>query len=231
MEVGILLFIRIVIFHIEALPSPTNAECNILSPAVCGVLIRDPWTIVLTIWATFQLVWVTMLLAVQLVQISRNQTTFENMTRHSFDHARHSHHRPHEAHGTVAGGHGAASLNDTAAAGSRLHAHPRRPDGCLTRWKKLLGLDAFMATAQDGLADASTGRRRNRSNPFSRGIIGNCRDFWCDPAPVFGRRTTGEAMLGGQIVNYARMYDRPLQTTGMGGMVYRGLPGGDDGEV
>jgi hypothetical protein len=38
-------------------------------------------------------------------------------------------------------------------------------------------------------------------------------------------------MLGGEIVNYSRMYDRPLQTTGRGGMLYSGVPGGDDGEV
>ena len=231
MEVGILLFIRLVIFHIEAMPSPTITTCKVVSQAFCDVILRDPWTINLTIWTTLQLVWVSMLIVVQLVQISRNQTTFENMKRHSFDHTGHSHHRSHEAHGVVAGGHAAASLNDTAAAGSRLGPKQRRPDGCLTRWKKLLGLDAFMATAQDGLAEASTGRRRDRSNPFSRGIIRNCRDFWCDPAPIFGKRNTGEAMLGGEIVNYARMYDRPLQTMGRGAMLYSGVPSGDDGEV
>ena len=124
----------------------------------------------------------------------------------------------------------AASLNDTAAAGSRLNAKPRRPDGFMTRWKKLLGLDAFMATAGDGLKEAQGGgRRRDRSNPFSRGIFQNCRDFWCDPAPVFGRRHTGEAMLGGQVVNYARMYDTPLRTRGAtAGMRYEGVAGGEE---
>src|SRR6202044_3349753 len=106
MEVGILLFIRLVMFHVEALPSPTNTECKIISPAICGIVVRDSWTIILTTWSTLQLVWVTMLVVVQLVQISRNQTTFENMKRHSFDHAGHSHHRP---HGAVAGGHATAS--------------------------------------------------------------------------------------------------------------------------
>jgi hypothetical protein len=231
MEMGIIVFVRLVIFYIGALPPPTKPECKIISPVICEIILRDAWTIVLTIWTTLQLVWVTMLMFVQLVQISRNQTTFENMKRHSSHHAGHSHHRPHEAHGGAAGGRGAASLNDTAAAGSRLGPKPHRPDGCLTRWKKLLGLDAFMATAQDGLADASAGRRSDHSNAFSRGIVTNCRDFWCDPAPVFGKRNTGEAMLGGEIVNYARMYDRPLQTTGRGGMLYSGIPGGDDGEV
>ena len=232
MEVGIILYIRLVLAHFEALPPPTNAECHVLSPALCGIVLRDPWTLALTLWATLQLVWVTMLVIVQLVQISKNQTTFENMKGHSSEHGgHHGHsHRPHHAHGPAAGGPAIASLNDAAAAGSRLEARPRPPDGCLTRWQKLLGLNVFMATAQDGLADASSGRRRDRSNPFSRGIVTNCQDFWCDPAPLFGKRTSGEGMLGGEVVNYFKMYDTPLQTRGSGGMVYTGVSGGD-GEV
>ena len=40
-------------------------------------------------------------------------------------------------------------------------------------------------------------------------MLTNCRDFWCDPAPYFGKRETGAAMLGGEVVNYARMYEVP----------------------
>lgn len=46
---------------------------------------RDTFTLVLNFWITLQLVWVTMLCAVQLVQISRNQTTYENMRGNSID--------------------------------------------------------------------------------------------------------------------------------------------------
>lgn len=84
-----------------------------------------------------------------------------------------------------------------------------------------------MATAQDGLSE---GRDRHQRNPFSRGMMTNCRDFWYDPAPVFGQRQTGESMLGGQVVNYARMYDKPLRTTGGAGMLYSSV-GGDEAEV
>ena len=227
LEIGILLFVRLVLTHIEALPAPTNTQCKILSSQLCGLVLRDSWTIVLTFWAALQLIWVTMLVVVQLVQISRNQTTFENMKRHSYDHAGPAHYRTHQAHGAAAGDAATASLNDTAAASSRLHSKPRHPDRFLTRWKKLLGLDAFMATAQDGLSE---GNRRDRSNPFSRGIITNCRDFWCDPAPLFGQRKTGESMLGGQVVNYARMYDKPMRSMGSGGMMYSSVAG-DEGEV
>lgn len=86
------------------------------------------------------------------------------------------------------------------------HGH-RHKQGFFAQWKKLLGLDTFLATAQDGLEGRS--RRRRGQNQFSRGIVTNCRDFWCDPAPLFGRREAGAAMLDGNIVNYARMYEIP----------------------
>lgn len=84
--------------------------------------------------------------------------------------------------------------------------HPHK-EGCLGQWKKLLGLDSFVATAQGSL-DGGRGSRR-RGNPFSRGVVTNCKDFWCDPAPYFGKRETGTAMLGGDVINYTRMYEAP----------------------
>ncbi|KAL8682297.1 MAG: hypothetical protein Q9186_001666 [Xanthomendoza sp. 1 TL-2023] len=86
--------------------------------------------------------------------------------------------------------------------GAEGHAHPHKV-GFLVQWQKLLGLDTFVATA--------TGKsgRRKRGNPFSRGIITNCKDFWFDPAPYFGRRENGFAMLNGDVINYTQMYDTP----------------------
>ncbi|KAL8819395.1 MAG: hypothetical protein Q9223_002155 [Gallowayella weberi] len=82
------------------------------------------------------------------------------------------------------------------------HAHPHKV-GFLAQWKKLLGLDTFVATAM-----GKSGRRK-RGNPFSRGIITNCKDFWFDPAPYFSRRENGLAMLDGDVINYTTMYDTP----------------------
>lgn len=78
-----------------------------------------------------------------------------------------------------------------------------------------------MATAQEGLGDRRTARYRN---PFSRGITTNCRDFWCDSAPYFGKREPGSAMLGGEVVNYNVMYELPVRLrTGQSGMIYRSV--------
>ncbi len=202
LEVGIILFIRLALAYLDSLPAPSDTTCHILSPALCSFALRDTWTVALSIWTFLQLTWVTMLLIVQSVQIAKNQTTFENMKRHTESHDRPLHHPI-----TRGTSHAATSLNETAAASTRLQPAPRRPDSCLTRWKKLLGLDTFLATA----SDASTGKIQNRGNPFSRGVIGNCRDFWCDPAPFFRRRKTAQGYLGGEVVDYAAMYDVPLR--------------------
>jgi palmitoyltransferase len=80
----------------------------------------------------------------------------------------------------------------------------------LKTWSRLLGVDTFIETAR-GRGAAAGGKKRGREsrNPFSRGCVANCRDFWCDPAPVFGRRETGAAVLGGVPVNYTEMYESP----------------------
>ena len=243
MEVGVIVFIRLVLackfkhrhlytdvtqlmpwLDIEVLPSPagSNPQCNILPPALCEPVLKDTWTVVLTLWASLQLVWITMLLVVQIVQISRNQTTYENMKGHS-----HSHHQsgpPAAVPATMLSG--STSLGPEGAGVASAGGATGRPrhDGFLAQWKKLLGLDAFVATA----SDASSAGNRRRGNPFSRGIIVNCKDFWMDPAPYFGRRAGGEAFLGGEPVNYARMYDTPLRTRRGAGFRYQQLDAEED---
>lgn len=227
LEVGIILYVRLVLSYLPLLPAPPEeaaAQCNILTPSICSFVLRDPWTVALTFWGCLQLVWVTMLIVVQSVQISKNQTTYENMKRHEHSSSPRLPVLPQHRHQITQGATSATtSLNDTAAAATRINPIPRRPDGCLTRWKKLIGLDAFLATASD--ASHGTLQPRNR-NPFSRGCIGNCRDFWLDPAPLFGKRNNGEGYLGGEVVDYTRLYDVPLRLRGGGrgrGMVYESV--------
>ena len=188
---------------------PRQIRCNLLAESICSIILRDNFTVVLTIWASLQLTWVTMLFFVQLVQISRAKTTYESMRSHA------SHDSPASEAvtaaliaGTTTMG-GAQLTNDDRGPelhGAYRHAHPRR-EGCFSQWKKLLGLDTFVATAQRGLEGGR--RTQRRMNPFSRGFVTNCKDFWCDPAPYFGQREVGTAMLNGNVVNYARMYETP----------------------
>ncbi|KAM5449607.1 palmitoyltransferase akr1 [Microsporum audouinii] len=170
-------------------PAGEKTTCNLISPWLCNVIEADTYTFILTIWTSLQLVWVTMLTLVQLYQISRGTTTFEVMRGHGhgFNHK------------TPLSASQAAST-----VGGKKHSHA----SCFTKWKSLFGFDAFMAAAHDGLQDGQGHRRRQ--NPFSYGIIRNCQDFWCDPAPYFGRRQAGNSMLGGKVVNYYKMYDAEL---------------------
>ncbi|MCJ1405497.1 palmitoyltransferase akr1 [Xylographa trunciseda] len=208
MEVGILMFIRLVLSHLEESPAPSISQCNILAESICKIILRDTFTVVLTMWSSLQLTWVTMLLFVQLVQISRATTTYENMRGHGSQGSR----APEAITAALISGStsmSGAQLNPPSS-GSNGHDRRHHPkEGYFAQWKKLLGLDTFLATAQDGLEGSR--RSRRRQNPFSRGIIINCKDFWCDPAPVFGKRDTGAALLDGRIVNYARMYETPAR--------------------
>lgn len=162
---------------------------------------------VLAIWAAIQLTWVTMLLIVQLIQIARAMTTFESMG------GRIQHGSQASEAITAALTAGSTSMDDAqltqtgmgpdpALSSGHRRGHARK-EGCFSQWIKLLGLDTFVATASGEV------RSKRRGNPFSRGVITNCKDFWCDPAPYFGKRENGAAMLGGDVVNYSRMYETP----------------------
>lgn len=173
-----------------------------------------------------------MLCAVQLVQISRNQTTYENMRGHSIDRSYPSHQAFASAMTAGTTSLDAAGLSASGQGPNPALARPhppRRRHGCLQQWSSLLGIDTFFATARDGLREGPQAARPR--NPFSRGIATNCRDFWCDPAPLFGKRPSGSGMLGGEVVNYHEMYEIPLRMhtgsrTGEGG-AYRSVAGED----
>ncbi|KAJ5438371.1 Palmitoyltransferase akr1 [Penicillium daleae] len=232
LEIGIILFVQISVGYIQGLPPVTGAKCNVINDTLCDIVTRDTFTLVLNIWIVIQLVWVTMLCAVQLVQVSRNQTTYENMRGHHID-------RSYPSSQAFAS---AMAAGTTSLEGAGLTAsgagpnpaiprpgQPRRRHGFCAQWSSLLGIDTFFATARDGLRDGPQAARPR--NPFSRGVVTNCRDFWCDPAPIFGKRTTGSGMLGGEVVSYNEMYQTPTRMrmgsrTADGG-AYRSVAGED----
>ncbi|KAG0634061.1 hypothetical protein HOY80DRAFT_1012652 [Tuber brumale] len=223
LEIGIFMLVRLAIIYYTVLDLIPKAECSILAEPFCSAVLQDPFTAYIFVWGVLQASWVTMLLLVQLVQIARAQTTWESMTSGR-------RHRGYDKKITSA----VASTLATSATrmeGAQLLPTSRRPEPsaeasgghhhpsyrhrrgtngtCFSRAKKLLGVDVLVHTAQD----ASNLARRRRGNPFSRGILTNCKDFWCDPAPVFKENVIndGEALLGGAPVDYYRMYETPLR--------------------
>jgi palmitoyltransferase len=184
---------------------------------MCRVVNADAYTLILVAWATLQLTWITMLLFVQLVQVSRAMTTYENMMGAHHGHDSKAAEAITSALTTGTTSRAGAQLGATGlgtdpalpqAHGHGHHGHHHHQQGCFAQWKKILGVDTFVETALHGTSGTRNRTRHNR-NPFSAGCVQNCRDFWCDPSPVFGRRENGAAVLGGAVVNYTTMYESP----------------------
>lgn len=216
---------------LEIVPKVENVECNVLSDDLCKIVHKDPFTIILSMWASFQLSWVTMLLVVQLVQVARNLTTYESMRGHLNSNT------PAEALNTfvttgdisqdVAGG--SAPTNGFGSGQDTGDSAPRRQPkhGLWDHWKRLLGFDTFVATALQG---SQGNQQRSRGNPFSRGVITNCKDFFCDGAPVFKKKESGYARLAGERVDYTRMYDIPKMRYQRVGGRYEAVAAEEEGE-
>ncbi|KAK3322750.1 palmitoyltransferase-like protein [Apodospora peruviana] len=216
MTIGIIAFDFLTYNYLTEISSTAPEECNILAPSLCKVVNADAYSLLLAIWATLQLTWVAMLLFVQFVQVSRAMTTYENMfgidahSAASLTSAFTSTGAPLDPSQLPPSGSTAAQDGTNPPHGHPGHKHGHG-GGFLKQWGKLLGVDAFIETAT-GRGAATNGKgakRKNKRNPYSRGCVTNCKDFWCDPAPMFGRRETGVAVLGGQEVNYTDMYESP----------------------
>ncbi|RYP43256.1 hypothetical protein DL770_011769 [Monosporascus sp. CRB-9-2] len=211
LTIGILAFDWL-LYHYFSSENTESAsrECLVLAESLCQVLNYDPYMVLLGIWASLQLTWVGMLLFVQFIQVARAMTTYENMygiqdgSPSAIVSAFTSTGAPLDPNHPDAGVPPSAADDPLGARGGH-HKHR----GFLKQWGRLLGVDTFIETATGRGAATGSKKSRRKRNPYSRGYLQNCRDFWCDPAPVFGRRETGDAMLGGQKINYTEIYESP----------------------
>lgn len=216
MTLGILSYDWLLYWYFSEYPHSASEECLMLSPSWCQVLNTDPYTLLLGIWVSLQLTWVSMLLFVQFIQVARAMTTYENMygiQDGSATHVTSGFTSTGAPLNPSLGGNGNAP--ESAADDPLGAAHRHR--GFWKQWGRLLGVDTFIETAS-GRGAATAKKMRKKRNPYSRGYMQNCRDFWCDPAPVFGRRDTGDAVLGGGKINYTEVYESPASMQlGQGG--------------
>ncbi|KAI1086213.1 ankyrin [Rostrohypoxylon terebratum] len=207
---GIVSFDWLLYYYFSELPKSDTHDCIILSEAICSVISNDSYTIALGLWATLQLTWVGMLIFVQFVQVARAMTTYENMygiqdgSASSLGSAFTSTGAPLDPNHPDATPPSAAA--DPLGTGRGGHNHKHK--SFLSQWGRILGVDTFIETAT-GRGAATGKNKRKKQNPYSKGVVQNCRDFWCDPAPVFGRRETGDAVLGGERINYTEVYESP----------------------
>ena len=131
-----------------------------------------------------------MLVFTQLVQVSRAMTTFENMTG---IHTREAT-TALTSTGTPLDPSLAAAATSTTSAGGHGGRHK---GGMLKQWSRILGVDPFIETIT-GRGAATGNSRRKKKNPYSRGCVSNCKDFWCDPAPIFRQRERNGCPRGWQ---------------------------------
>ncbi|PSK60153.1 hypothetical protein B9Z65_1051 [Elsinoe australis] len=243
---GIALLIPLFLSYLTLLPAPPTSsaqDCTLLSPTLCTHFSKDPFTALLTAWSALQLTWVSMLLLVHLTQIARALTTFESMRGHAVSPLTSA-----IATGSLdPGAVGAAPLPSSSVAQNEA-GKTKKKEGWWATWKRLLGLDAVISTALYG-SRAEEMRRQRERNPYSHGCVRNCADFWCDfglsdegegyggrsggvvgmVRGVVGRKgQSGIGLLGGERVDYRRLYSVPE-----GGMRYRrggyeSLPGGEE---
>jgi len=226
MMAGIALIVRTAVIYIESLPTPPESDyadkCAVLKPELCAQFQKDPFTIIVIFWAGVQLTWTTMLLSVQLTQIARAMTTYESM-RGQHGHAVTTAITTGSL--TPAGGAVDASgaAPDPAATdapdGAPTPRHAQKKEGCLSQWTKLLGLDTFFLIALHG-SKANEVQTRRRENPFTRGVLRNCQDFWFDGGgfkSLWKGKESGSGLLGGEAVDYKTMYKVPAGS----GMRYR----------
>ena len=217
MVAGIAFLIRLTLIYIQTLPAPQTFTCTFLADDLCKEYSKDPFTIVTNAWGSLQITWTFMLIFVHLTQIARAVTTYETMRGHT---------QVGPILTAVATGttspEGAQVTDDTNKA--------KKKEGCFTQWSRLLGLDTFMTIAFQGYKGSQQKAKQPKApgNPFTRGVVRNCQDFWMD-GPVFGRRLeTGKALLGGERVDYTALYEVPRG----GSMRYRAggyeaVPGGE----
>ncbi len=208
---------RLTSIDIDTIPNPPQYECTLLKEPLCGMFHRDPLTIITNAWGTLQLTWTFMLVFVHLTQVGRALTTYETM----------------KGQGQVGPLMAVVTTGSLTAEGAQInasgagpdpvghsHPHKKKKETCLTQWSRLLGLDTFYTIAFQGYRkagkDKDAAARPKQSNPFSRGLFRNCQDFWMD-GPIFGRKESCRALLGGEVVNYAEVYEVPRA-----GMRYRG---------
>jgi uncharacterized membrane protein len=206
---GIAFLVQLTIAYLTLLPTPPASaiHCEVLKEEFCAQWSKDPFTILVNGWGSIQLTWTIMLLFVQLTQIARAMTTWEAM--------RNNHAGP-LVTALTTGSTSQEGGSISSSGGGPRTGTPRTPAGaesCFGQWKRLLGVDTFVATALHG-SRAQEVLAQRRENPFTKGVVRNCTDFWFDgegggAVSMFGAKELGMGLLGGIKVDYRKLFDLP----------------------
>lgn len=202
LEFGIIFFLVNVFEYFDELDDD-KLTCIILNQELCAAWNNASFTFVLTGWCIFQLIWLSFLLFSQFFQISKGLTTLElsNLTRSSTSGA-----NPYYSSAP------SELLIDepSESSGSRNAA---RRNACSTFYL-LTGIDQFIIAVRQTFGFKS--HSPMDGIPFDYGMKQNLIDFWFasgDDHLKFRNflkfPVNGEANLGGQPVDYYKLYALP----------------------
>lgn len=241
MELSMLLFVRLCIAYFNELEDVYEQKggephCIILkNENLCLGYSYDRFTFLICVWIAFQSVWVGFLIVVQIFQVFQGVTNYEfsKLMKESrmsgtdpvlfnefFGTA------PEELltiNGDIADGeqHRDASVNQ---AMSTSRSHLKKSSTCFGICCALTGIDQWLMVIKEtfGLSHSVSGAKQSLtvSFPTNYGWKTNWKDFWLTSdvtAPIWCRvfysPTTSKALLGGQEVDYFKLYTLPPRRT------------------
>ncbi|KAK9480958.1 hypothetical protein V1514DRAFT_323874 [Lipomyces japonicus] len=199
LEIGIPIFLYLTFAYVTESSIVITPSCLILNDAICVPISRDPFAVIIAIWAGLQLTWISFLLMVQFWQVAKAVTTNEAYNLHNY--------------GWMGGVGGddevmPSTMTDPNARDKPAafeqhhhHHHHHKHRNVLSLCCKILGINQFVDTIKDCTSNAnlslfsgSAGGHRqqqqiqshvaasNHYNPFDHGCINNCTDFWTSPS-------------------------------------------------
>lgn len=216
LEIAIISYIYLAIKYFNTLDH--SDDCSVLSQSLCNGYDEESFVFNLTIWAMFQLVWLSFLICVQLFQICKGMTSYEaaNVHKEGIDpngnvtNPFYSSVPPEDADNETTNSiNGGSSLALGEGSGRKVGAISNFISK--SSWAKLVGLDLFLLTAQDAV-------RMNRhltSTDF--GVKQNWLDFWflVNGGETYTMKTLlrlpiqGELNLNGKLVDYYKLWELP----------------------
>ncbi|KAH3665820.1 hypothetical protein OGAPHI_004008 [Ogataea philodendri] len=206
LEIAIFLYYSLAKRYFDKLDVPDEFEesCFFLGEDMCSGYYASPFIFNLTMWSLFQSAWLSLLLLVQFLQISKGITSYEVSTLHQGVDNSFSSVPTDES----------VDLSSDEVALPGLRKLVCLPDIVVnSRCSRLIGLNQFLMISDDMI--------QQKSGPasFDQGIVQNWLDFlflktngepysWRN---LFKLPILGEANLGGELVDYYKLYKVPTK--------------------
>ncbi|KAG4304076.1 hypothetical protein PORY_002440 [Pneumocystis oryctolagi] len=213
LQIGVVLFDQLLFDYYRSLKIPESAKvCPNSLELFCRPFLLDSFTIILALWINLQFVWIVLLFIVQIFQISFSVTTNEARNLHKYgfmDEIGHDFYNESAKNKLQS-----ILLNNQCSHHHNSHKERHHIFWVLLRF---LGIHHFLKIINT-FRSRFISRLKIR-NPYSNGVLSNCRDFWYlgvgkkDGIRIINKRkqvySEGNGYIKGRLVNYYYLYDFP----------------------